>query len=161
MDNKVYSLSRQSPEKEIEKRHHPNISFITGSRETLGPNTARLPHIDMAYHLTWAGSGSAGRANLAIQDNDHQNSRRLLSLVDQNGFNLFIFGGSQGEYGPLASVVNESAKCNPDPEYGRAKNFPSALMLPNSAKKGRCPIGWREYRVFLDQEIIHGLLYRH
>ncbi|MDO4265845.1 MAG: NAD(P)-dependent oxidoreductase [Eubacteriales bacterium] len=83
----------------------------------------RLPQrADAFVHLAWAGVGSAGRSDQAIQAYNVEMSMAALKKAAQLGCRSFLFSGSQAEYGISHSgLQREDMRCMPVSEYGRAK----------------------------------------
>ena len=83
----------------------------------------RLPEkADAFVHLAWAGVGSAGRSDQAIQAYNVEMSMAALKKASELGCGSFLFSGSQAEYGRShAKRQSEELRCDPSSEYGRAK----------------------------------------
>lgn len=84
-----------------------------------GPLKAFQP--DVVYHLGWFGSGPADRDDPRQLIENVANSLALVELAAHAGATTWIGLGSQAEYGPTASVLDESTPTRPVTAYGTAK----------------------------------------
>jgi UDP-glucose 4-epimerase len=113
------------------RRHTPSLKLlfdsvgvisITGSNATIDSVLSGLGSIDIVYHLGWAGIGAIGRSDARIQALNFAESQNLLMQSKIYGCQLFLFAGSQAEYGNIqGELINESTACRPETEYGKAK----------------------------------------
>lgn len=76
---------------------------------------------DVVYHLGWFGSGRAGRDDPRQDTENVADALALVELAAQAGASTWLGLGSQAEYGPTASVLDESTPTRPVTAYGTAK----------------------------------------
>lgn len=77
-------------------------------------------HADVWIHFAWAGVGSKGRQDEAVQAFNVAMSMAALQKAAQLGCSKFLFAGSQAEYGH-ANRQEETEACAPISAYGKAK----------------------------------------
>jgi UDP-glucose 4-epimerase len=106
------------------------IADIRGRVELLGGRlsepaalTAQLAGFkpDVVYHLGWFGSGPAGRDDPRQLTENVADARALVELAAHAGATTWVGLGSQAEYGPTESVLDESTPTRPVTAYGAAK----------------------------------------
>jgi UDP-glucose 4-epimerase len=133
------------------RRHTPGLkSFfdsggvisITGSNGTIESVLSSLESVDIVYHLGWAGVGAIGRSDASIQASNYAESLNVLTQSKLYGCKLFLFAGSQAEYGNIyGELISESTTCKPETEYGKSKlRFSNACI-------DYCNIVGMDYRV--------------
>lgn len=76
---------------------------------------------DVFYHLGWSGSGPAGRDDPSQHTEHVAGALALVELAAQVGAGTWVGLGSQAEYGPTATVLDESTPTRPVSAYGAAK----------------------------------------
>jgi UDP-glucose 4-epimerase len=76
---------------------------------------------DVIYHLGWFGSGPAGRDDPRQLTENVAEAVALVELSAQVGATTWVGLGSQAEYGPTGSVLDESTPTRPITAYGVAK----------------------------------------
>lgn len=76
---------------------------------------------DLCFHFGWDGAGSENRTNRAVQQQNVEDSVRVLEGAAALGCRRFLFSGSQAEYGIHQEPMTEDTVCRPLSEYGRAK----------------------------------------
>src|SRR5574344_542505 len=76
---------------------------------------------DVFVHLAWSGLGHEGRNNKALQDDNVKCAVDALNVAAKLGCKLFVFAGSQAEYGLVTGKLTEDTPCDPQNEYGKAK----------------------------------------
>jgi len=76
---------------------------------------------DAIYHLGWSGSGPEGRDDPLRQGENVTEALGLVELAASAGAGAWIGLGSQAEYGPTHSVLDESTPTRPVTAYGAAK----------------------------------------
>lgn len=85
----------------------------------------KLPqHLDKAdvfIHFAWDGSGSEGRKDPVVQGKNYDYAMKAVEAAQQLGCKLFVFPGSQAEYGKVYTMACEDMECNPISEYGKNK----------------------------------------
>jgi UDP-glucose 4-epimerase len=76
---------------------------------------------DVVYHLGWSGSGPDGRDDPRQLTDNVADTLTLVDLAAEAGAHAWIGLGSQAEYGPTDSVIDESTPTLPITAYGTAK----------------------------------------
>lgn len=106
------------------------IADLLGRTETIvgrlsEPDALRSPLArfkpDVVYHLGWSGSGPERRDDPRQLTENVADALRLVDLAAEAGAAAWIGLGSQAEYGPTDSVLDESTPTRPVTEYGTAK----------------------------------------
>jgi nucleoside-diphosphate-sugar epimerase len=91
------------------------------------PKGAELPNavggFDAFFHLAWAGTYGAARADAALQEGNLTLTADAVALAARLGCAVFVGVGSQAEYGcvPVGQAVTEETPCHPVTAYGAAK----------------------------------------
>lgn len=99
------------------------IEPIVGRLSETGQLGGRLAGFkpEVVYHLGWSGSRPAGRDDPSQLTENVTEAERLVELAAQAGAGTWIGLGSQAEFGPTETVIDESTPTNPDTLYGTAK----------------------------------------
>ncbi len=79
------------------------------------------PMCQYFFHFGWEGSGSANRKLPEVQQKNVRDSLRALEGARRLGCRLFLFSGSQAEYGICHTLMTENSPCLAVSEYGKAK----------------------------------------
>ena len=102
---------------------------------------------DVFVHFAWDGiKNTADRdGNVRVQQQNVQNSLAALEASKCMGCKLFVFAGSQAEYGLTKEIETETIPCNPVTEYGVAK-----LQFKEKAfeKARSLGLGYAHLRIF-------------
>ena len=96
---------------------------------------------DCWLHFAWDGVGSAGRSDPEIQRRNVENAQKAYRIAQWLGCKLFVFAGSQAEYGK-----GNAETPLPVSEYGKAK-LQFALWAKNEAEKKK-DISFLHLRLF-------------
>jgi UDP-glucose 4-epimerase len=91
---------------------------------------------DVIYHLGWFGSGRAHRDDPRQLTENVANSVALVELAADAGATTWIGLGSQAEYGPTASVIDESTPTSPTTTDEPSYLIPQLIL---SLLRGRRP----------------------
>ncbi len=78
--------------------------------------------VDVFYHLAWEGVRGSGRDDAVLQEKNYLAALEAFSMSVRLKCQKFIGSGSQAEYGPMSGGITEEYPCNPNTEYGKAKN---------------------------------------
>lgn len=97
-------------------KRFPNVSIVYGSLSS--PHDIPLPKGEIFIHLAWEGTTPLERANEDIQRKNYENSLWLLKKAKAKDYSLFLFAGSQAEYGFSGSKEKEDQAINPSSQYG-------------------------------------------
>lgn len=82
---------------------------------------------DVFYHFAWAGTDRLHRDDPEVQLQNIKYSLDSVKLAKKCGCSRYIGAGSQAEYGPCDSVIDENTPYNPVTAYGAAK-FASSVL---------------------------------
>lgn len=124
----VYGIVRETSKnaKDLDKR----INIIYADLDNIEKlDIDKIGNIDVLIHLAWDGIGSKGRMDKQVQARNILNTLKIVELVSKLGCKRILFSGSQAEYGLTYEKAkhlkdleeNESYKCSPISEYGKAK----------------------------------------
>ena len=124
----VYGIVRETSKnaKDLDKR----INIIYADLDNIEKlDIDKIGNIDVLIHLAWDGIGSKGRMDKQVQARNILNTLKIVELVSKLGCKRVLFSGSQAEYGLTYEKAkhlkdleeNESYKCSPISEYGKAK----------------------------------------
>ena len=110
---------------------------------------------DIWVHFAWAGEGSEGRSDPAIQQYNLEMSMDALEKAISMGCRKFIFAGSQAEYGRAqdGGPKKEDGPVAPVSEYGRAKELFSHFAFAraeayNASEECKRPLRYVHMRLF-------------
>ncbi len=82
-----------------------------------------LPEVpaDAFFHLGWGGTIGPDRSNEQLQRENVSYALDALMKAKACGASVFVFSGSQAEFGPKTGVLSEETPCAPATAYGKAK----------------------------------------
>lgn len=120
-DNLVYCFVRRDSPKKKFLNNILNAIIIECNLEEL---QSYVPNfcVDIFIHFAWAGSGVNGRLDFETQDKNYLYSINAIELAYKLKARLFVFSGSQAEYGIKHSLILENDACNPKSYYAIVKN---------------------------------------
>lgn len=128
----IYAVVRETFNKQEIFGEIENLQLVYCNMENYGRLGSLInKKCEIGVALAWNGTRGADRADDRKQEKNFICSMKCLKSFIQLGCNTVMTAGSQAEYGPWnrAEKITESAICNPNTEYGKAK-----LKLYNSAK---------------------------
>ena len=73
------------------------------------------------FHLGWVGSDGKSRGDASLQDRNVAWSLGAVRLAAKIQAGVFLFAGSQAEYGRVEGTITADTPPHPDTPYGRAK----------------------------------------
>lgn len=141
----VIALARPGSRRLELLRALPGIQIVCGDLDNIIAIINQLGHIDAVVHLGWRGMSKEDQICKKIQGQDLTNSLSLVDSAISAGCKVFVGGGSQAEYGPIDSLVNEKAVCNPITEYGKAK---LRFTLDGAKRSFQAGMSFRVARIF-------------
>ncbi len=115
----VYALIRKNSPNASKLKRCDNLKIVEFDFENLFDCLREIDKADCFINFAWDSSG--GRADENVQAKNLGNSLKMLELCKRLGCKMFIFPGSQAEYGSVSGVISESTPCNPVSEYGKVK----------------------------------------
>ena len=133
----VYAVVRRETKNLFRLKQHHNLIIIESNLNEIENLTKDIPNADIFCHFAWDGSGSVGRSNREIQKSNYEFAMKAVQCALRMGCELFVFPGSQAEYGKMHDFVNEKAECSPISEYGKYK-LRFGLEAAELLKKEKC-----------------------
>lgn len=152
-DNQVFAVVRPaSLHAGCLDRSKKGLTVVEKSLEELDKIREWIPEpCEAFYHFGWDGSGSAGRMNRKVQQENVRNGLKALEGARSLGCRRFLMSGSQAEYGIHQTAMTEEAVCCPVSEYGKAK-------LEFCRKAMEQTREWKEKGIW-DMEYIHARIF--
>jgi nucleoside-diphosphate-sugar epimerase len=119
----VCLIRPSSPHYESFKNDFPEAKIIKINLEDIKLLPSMIKHVGVFIHLAWEGTDSNSRFNRTIQEKNLIFSQNALIAASKVGARMFIFSGSQAEYGkyPFGTQERESDETKPESEYGKFK----------------------------------------
>jgi nucleoside-diphosphate-sugar epimerase len=100
---------------------HKNLHLIYGDLDSLETILSIVCDADVFLHFAWDGSGNLGRADEKIQEKNVEYALLALKIAEKMNCGVFVFPGSQAEYGINPNCISEKTECRPISPYGKAK----------------------------------------
>ncbi|MDO6384985.1 NAD(P)-dependent oxidoreductase [Uliginosibacterium sp. 31-12] len=141
----IYALVRESSAGLNAILNLHGVCCVLGDVESIESVLKKIGTIDIVFHLAWSGVGGVDRADPEIQIRNFENSMNVLRHAKAHGCSLFVFGGSQAEYGRCNGLITELTLCNPESEYGKAK---LAFTMAGTDFCEQSNISYRMARIF-------------
>ncbi len=117
----VYAIVRNNT-KRIDRLPHSNLLHVVhGSLDDLKSISDIPGDIDVYYHFAWDGTSKDDRNNPFIQEKNIEYTLDAVDLARRCGCKKFIGAGSQAEYGPRETAINDNTPFAPQTSYGIAK----------------------------------------
>lgn len=120
-DNLIYCLVRKESQKNEYLKNKKNILIIPCDLSELkyyNPNF----RADIFIHFGWSAPGAKGRLDFEAQNKNYDYSMDAINLAHRFKVKLFVFSGSQAEYGIKHNIIYENDICNPTSYYGKIKD---------------------------------------
>ncbi len=117
----VYAIIRPESKNKDMYENHPLVDTVLTNMDQVDIWMKKISKADAFLHLGWDGIGAKGRANVAIQEKNLKDAINCFSGAEKLGCKVFLFAGSQAEYGVQTDIINENTPCNPITEYGKFK----------------------------------------
>lgn len=76
---------------------------------------------DYFIHLGWCGTFGEQRNDKSMQQKNAEYALKACELASKLGCEVFLFAGSQAEFGRVEGKLNRNIETHPENEYGRAK----------------------------------------
>lgn len=123
----VHAIIRPGTNRQDRIIKDDNVHYHLSSLDDL-LNIQDIPtDCDVFYHFAWAGTDRLHRDDPEVQLQNIKYSLDSVKLAKKCGCSKYIGAGSQAEYGPCASVIDENTPYNPVTAYGAAK-FASSIL---------------------------------
>ena len=98
---------------------HPLLQVIEADLSAL--EQAQCPPCDAFVHLGWAATHGDARMQTDLQRRNVGYTRAAVQLARRLGCGVFLFAGSQAEYGPQTQPLRPDTPTHPVSAYGIAK----------------------------------------
>ncbi|MDR3372549.1 MAG: NAD(P)-dependent oxidoreductase [Ancalomicrobiaceae bacterium] len=116
--------------------------FVADLRDAVAVGTALAAfRPEAVLHLAWAGVSGAARNDPSQVYDNLVPTVRLVDLSARHGVGKFVGLGSQGEYGPLDTVISETDRPQPTTLYGTSK-LATALISERMAALSGQQFAW-------------------
>lgn len=119
--NEVYAVVRRNSPNIFRLASIKGVKIIELNLDALEKLPEYIDSADAFLHFAWDGSGSVGRADPVIQAKNYDYAMSAVRTAQKTGCKLFVFPGSQAEYGQYFDAIREDSPCNPTSEYGKNK----------------------------------------
>ena len=115
---------------------HKNLTIIECNIDNYKDLTNKIEGTyDAMYHLAWAGTFGDSRNDTAIQTKNIEYTLDAVNLAEKLKCRVFLFAGSQAEYGRVEEKLNGSVKTFPENGYGVAKLCAGSLSRISCEQK--------------------------
>ena len=132
---RVYALVREDSANINKLPNEKSFIKIYGTLQNLDIIKDTVDKADIFIHFAWDGSGNEGRANTEIQQRNVEYAKKAMDIAQYLKCKMFIFPGSQAEYGPKFDEIHEDDQCMPLSPYGKAKLDFSRWAIVEAAKR--------------------------
>lgn len=117
----VYAIVRRNSHNIYRLEKFKNIKIVELNLDEIEYLTGFLDNADVFLHFAWDTSSANGRNDPVTQENNYKNAMSAVKVAEKLGCKLFVFPGSQAEYGKHFDMTSEDSVCTPVSEYGKAK----------------------------------------
>ena len=117
----VYGIVRQESKAKDMLPVSSRFHIVTGDMSNTDRWADEIGTADTFYHFAWGGPGAAGRADVAVQTQNVEDTMNCIRAAAKMQVRRFVFAGSQAEYGQTKGIITEETACNPILEYGKCK----------------------------------------
>lgn len=134
----IFAIVRRNSSNLYRLKEFKNINIIELNLDEIQNLDQFINNVDVFLHLAWDGSGSDGRKNLEVQSKNYDYAMNALSVAKKIGCKLFVFPGSQSEYGKCFEETYEEKECFPVSPHGINKlkfGVEAQRILKNDAMK--------------------------
>ena len=119
--DEVYAVVRRNSSNLYRLNQLENVNIIELNLDEIEQLPEQLEQADVFIHFAWDGSGSEGRKDAVVQGRNYDYAMKAVEAAGKIGCKLFVFPGSQAEYGKVYTMANEDMVCQPISEYGKNK----------------------------------------
>lgn len=133
--DEVYAVVRRNSSNLYRISKLGRVNIIELNLDEIECLPEELDKADVFIHFAWDGSGSEGRKDAVVQGKNYEYAMKAVDVAQKIGCKLFIFPGSQAEYGKVYTETCEDMPCYPISEYGKNKlrfGTDAKLLLENS-----------------------------
>lgn len=130
------------------------VRIIYGSIDALDSyrDSVRAFKADTVMHLAWHGVAKDRRDDLRQVSVNVCGAATFFDEVVDAGTRMFVGAGSQAEYGPMTTPIDETAVTRPMTLYGAAK-LATSVLLSQRAGSRQTPFAWlRLFSVYGPQD---------
>lgn len=119
--HEVYGIVRAESKAKDMLPCSPRFHQIAGDMSNADDWSNEIGSADTFYHFAWGGPGAVGRADVAVQNQNVEDTMNCIRAAAKMNVTRFVFAGSQAEYGQTNGIITEETACNPILEYGKCK----------------------------------------
>ncbi len=123
--------------------------------------TGQIGQADAFFHLAWGGVNRQEIDSPQVQAKNVAGSLECIRAAKELGCTMFMDAGSRVEYGLTDGFMQEDIDCHPVNQYGKAKWEFYQKAAPLCTDLGLHYVHLRFFSVYMEQEIILGLLFQH
>lgn len=118
----VYALCRPNSKKIVQIPHGKNIKIVLyNDINDIDSVTSKIENADVFIHLAWKGIRGLSCNDRTMQQENIKDSRKVIDAASKLGCKLFVFAGSQAEFGLQKYPFTSDTLGSPNTEYGKAK----------------------------------------
>lgn len=110
-----------SPKNKYIKEYGANLICCDLQKIESVADNVLCQNADYFIHLGWAGTNRKEREKEKVQKRNIEYTRKACEVAYKLGCSVFMFAGSQAEYGRLEGGLTPDLPTNPISEYGKAK----------------------------------------
>ena len=149
-DIRVYAVIRPGSSRAANLPLHPLLSVIPCDITALRELPARIPanSADAFFHLAWTNTTGSGRNDMAAQVRNIGCAVDAAAAAKALCSKVFVFAGSQAEYGRVSGLLTPETPCFPENGYGMAKLCAGAMTRTDCAAAGIDQIRMRVLSVY-------------
>ncbi|MBQ3940424.1 MAG: NAD(P)-dependent oxidoreductase [Oscillospiraceae bacterium] len=137
-DIPVYAVVRPDSPRTANLPQHPLLRVIPCGITELDRLPERLPaaDADAFFHLAWTDTTGSGRNNMKAQTGNIRAAIDAAAAAKALHCKVFVFAGSQAEYGRVSGVLTPDTPCFPENGYGMAKLCAGAMTRTDCEAAG-------------------------
>lgn len=149
-DIRVYAVIRPDSKRKANLPQHPLLHMISCDITELNRLPERIPaeSADAFFHLAWTNTTGAGRNDMKAQVGNIGCALDAAAAAKILGCSVFVFAGSQAEYGRVNGTLTPETPCFPENGYGMAKLCAGAMTRTDCAANGIDHIHMRVLSVY-------------
>ncbi|MBR5404983.1 MAG: NAD-dependent epimerase/dehydratase family protein [Oscillospiraceae bacterium] len=149
-DIKVYAAVRPGSPRTANLPQHPLLRVIPCDITALNRLPESVPEggADAFFHLAWTDTTGSGRNDMKAQVQNIGCAVDAAAAAKALGCKVFLFAGSQAEYGRVSGLLTPDTPCFPENGYGMAKLCAGAMTRTDCEAAGIAHIRMRVLSVY-------------